>query len=56
VTPGNADELASAIETLAGDAELRAHLGDAARQRLIESYSFDVGRRVMAEFLAEMFR
>lgn len=56
VTPEDADELASAIETLAYDAELRAHYGATARRRLVESYSFDVGRRVMVEVLAEMLQ
>jgi len=54
VAPDNANELADAIGTYACDRERRAHCGAAARQRLIESYSFDAGRRVMADFLTEI--
>lgn len=54
VAPENVYELTTAIEDFAGNAELRAHCGAAARERLIESFSFDVGRQVMAGFLTEL--
>lgn len=40
VEPGDADELAQAIEKLAVDAELRARLGAAARETAIERYTW----------------
>ena len=56
VAPEDADALASAIEMLAADQELRASLGAAARRRLVESYSFEAGRQVMSAFLQELGR
>jgi len=40
VEPGDADGLARAIERLAGDGELRARLGAAARETAIERYTW----------------
>ena len=41
VEPGNADELANAIQKLTDDKELREQYGKAARQRCEECYSLD---------------
>ena len=39
--PGDAAGLASGLRRLADDAELRAHVGDAGRQRVLESWTWD---------------
>jgi len=50
VPPADPDALADAIGRLA-DATLRRRLGRNGRARLVERYSFPVGRRVLAEFV-----
>jgi glycosyltransferase involved in cell wall biosynthesis len=45
VPAGDADALHDAIERLLGDAELRARLGDAARETALSTWSWDVATR-----------
>jgi glycosyltransferase involved in cell wall biosynthesis len=47
VRAGDTEAFSSALVRLARDAELRAQLGAGARQRLMERYSYDVGRRIL---------
>lgn len=42
VPEGNAEALASALERLAGDAQLRAHFAKLGRERVLENYAWDV--------------
>ena len=53
---GAAEELAAAIRLLAGDAELRAELGRAARERILEGFTLDVHARQVAGYLATRAR
>ena len=47
VPPDDASALAAALSRLLDDPALRAHMGDAARQRQAERYSYAVGRPVV---------
>jgi glycosyltransferase involved in cell wall biosynthesis len=49
VEPGDADALRSAIERLLGDADLRARLGAAGRERALGLYARDVAARAMLD-------
>lgn len=54
--PGDAEALGAALVRLAQDPELRARLGRAARNRLIERYSYAAGRRVLLRVVGQAAR
>ncbi|MFI5316312.1 MAG: glycosyltransferase family 4 protein [Myxococcota bacterium] len=56
VPPGDRAALAAALVRLARDVDLRRRLGAAARERLIERYSYDAGRRVLVDVVRKAAR
>jgi glycosyltransferase involved in cell wall biosynthesis len=55
VPPGNAPALTTALQTLLRDADLRRHLGEAGRARVVQNYApHDVARRNLALYAAVM--
>ncbi len=56
VTPGNADELAEAINTLVTDKDLREEYGRAARLRCQEHYSLDIMQDKIRSSYREMLK
>lgn len=56
VPPGAVTPLSDAIARLAASPELRARLGQAGRRKLIERYSYDVGRTVLANSVRAALR
>ncbi|RMH61991.1 MAG: glycosyltransferase family 1 protein [Calditrichaeota bacterium] len=53
-TPDNAEALKSRLLTLMNDAELRARLGQKARQAVLERFTWDNNARLTAEMAREM--
>lgn len=56
LTPGSVDELVAAIERLAGEAELRERLGQAARARVVEKYTWHASAKRAVDFTEERER
>ena len=56
VPPAAVTPMADAIARLAASSELRARLGQAGRRKLIERYSYDVGRTVIANSVRAALR
>lgn len=54
VPAGDAAAIAAAIRELAADESLRRELGEKARQRAIERFSYDAGRRIMLDALSDV--
>lgn len=53
VPPGDVDAIASALEKLANDPELRAELGAKGRERIVNDFNQDENARILSELFGE---
>jgi len=54
VEPGEVSELVAALNKLIGDEELRCSLGDNARKKVCEQYTWEIHTKKIVDKLAEV--